>query len=169
MIPVKQRFYCSGSGLLIITADSSALAEQTTESSHKRPGGVFTSLWNFTSQASIFCTALNSLIVQALTEQLTDLSTLNGFSSPKFLSLSTIFPKQYRSGLPQQYPTILVPTCSGIDCCDKTPWPRHFGEERVYFSLLFQGTVHCWGNSDQETSNTNYLFIHTHIYTHVYI
>ena len=52
--------------------------------------------------------ALNSPIFQAPLEQLTELSTLSGFSAPMFQSPSIILLKQH--GLSQQNPTILIPT-----------------------------------------------------------
>ena len=55
------------------------------------------------------CTVLNILFFQVPTEHPIEVSTLNGFSSPKFQSPSIIFPKTW-SDLSQQYPMMLVPT-----------------------------------------------------------
>lgn len=60
------------------------------------PGRVFSSFWNFTSQAFI-CTALKILTFYTSTEHPTKLLTLIGFSRP-----STILPKT-QSSLSQRY------------------------------------------------------------------
>lgn len=81
----------SGSGFLLATAVSSALADQIR---------VFTQTdWQslcfpLKFHKPRFC-PLNILILQAPTEQLPKLGTLNGFSSPKFQSLPTILPKTH--------------------------------------------------------------------------
>lgn len=51
-----------------------------------------TSLYSFTSQASLACIALN-VIFQTPTEQSTELWALNDFPTPKFQSSSIIFPQ----------------------------------------------------------------------------
>lgn len=50
-VPAKQSLYYSGSGLLLITASSSAPAAQTHRFSTQRPSRVFASLRNLTQQA----------------------------------------------------------------------------------------------------------------------
>lgn len=54
--------------------------------------------------------ALNILMFQAPTDCPTEVSTLSGFSNPKFQSLYTILHKIW-AGLSQQYPTMLVTVC----------------------------------------------------------
>lgn len=78
---------------LLITADSSAPADQTPQSLHAK-GLVESLLPSEISQArqvSIICIALNILIFQASTEQLTKHGSLNGLPGTKFWSSSIIF------------------------------------------------------------------------------
>ena len=85
----------SDAGLFLTTADSSALVNQTPQ------------ILNTNDLVVVLLSALNILISQAPTVQLTELSTLSGFSHPKFQSLSIILLKQH--GLPQQNPTTPIP------------------------------------------------------------
>ena len=67
---------------------------------------VFTSLRNFTSQAGLCHTVLDTTVFQAPTEHPTGLSILHDFLSPKFQSPPTVLSKATWSGLSQQYPTV---------------------------------------------------------------
>lgn len=109
----------------------------TTDSSYKKPCGVFASLWNFTNQAFIVCPAFSKLLQN---------SSLNSQHSmcdfyPK--GHSTILPKTTWPGPSQQYSTILIPTSVLGFNCYETPQPKQLGKERVYlFGLNFHITVH---------------------------
>ena len=151
-----QRFHFSSSGILLITADSSAPANQNHRIftiKHGPDKSLYSSLWNFTSQASIFCTVLN-IVFQAPTELSTELLTQNGSSSPKFQSPSTVLPKTW-SGCHRNTP-LLVPIClsQGFYSCTNIMTKKQVGEERVYWAYTSALLFITKGSQDSSRSGS---------------
>lgn len=88
-------------------------------------------------QASIICTALHILTVWAPLRHLTELSTPNGFSSPKFHSPSTV-PLKTCGQVSQQSPLSWCQLLSwlGFSLAVRTPCPQQLREERVYLASI---------------------------------
>ena len=88
------------------------------------------SLWNFTSQASVGSIALRTLIFLMPAE----LSTLVGFSSPKFQSpFPSLSPTQHNQDCHSSTPLSWY-QARGSYCCDETS-AKQLWEERVHPSV----------------------------------
>ena len=84
------------------------LAQAVQEPKGQLPGpGLAPAGWGYKSETTTPSLCGNFLISQTPTERLTELPTLNGFSSSKFQRLSVILPKTW-SALSRHCPTTLV-------------------------------------------------------------
>lgn len=102
----KQGFHFSGSGHLLVTADSTTPANQTPQILHTK--GPEVSPVSLQPHKPGLHHSQYSFIFQAPTEPATELSTLNGFSRPKFQRPSSYNPSpKHGRQVSHQCPTTL--------------------------------------------------------------
>jgi hypothetical protein len=149
-----QRFHFSSSGILLITADSSAPANQNHRIFSIKIAialiSLYSSLWNFTSQASIICTVLN-IIFQASTEHPPELLTPNGSSCTKFQS-PLDSPPQTWSGCHRNtplgwYQLVLV----RVSILVQTSWGRRKLGRRWFIQFTLP---HCYSSTKNVRTGT---------------
>lgn len=131
-----QSFCFSSSGILLITADSSAPANQNYRIFTIKTGMALKRVFNFPSEISQTkppSSAVFSILSSKLLHNIRQRFSNGWIFKPK-VPKSFHSPPQNMVRLSQEYPTLLVPIClsQGFYSCTNIMTKKQVGEERVY-------------------------------------